>query len=99
METKMDHEEGKKMWINFQRFALYDDFKSLYGKVVPEISKFEQKIYDYYTAHLKNQAIIRRFDTIISEKASKIDFENVNKHIMENCAERKEFSSLKEQVV
>ena len=29
------------IWKHFERFSLYDDLKTLYNKVIPEIAKFE----------------------------------------------------------
>jgi hypothetical protein len=40
----MDMEEGTNIWEHFQRFAEYDDLKSLHDRVLPEIAKFETKL-------------------------------------------------------
>lgn len=48
---------------------------------MPEIKKFEEKIVDFSIDIEKMQIIVRRFDEIISEKASKLDIEHVYQHI------------------
>ena len=41
IDRKIELPEIKKIWKNLERFALYDDFKDLHNKVIPEIAKFE----------------------------------------------------------
>ena len=33
--TKLDRQEGKKIWESLQRFAEYSDLKELYSKCIP----------------------------------------------------------------
>ena len=47
LHIKMDKSDATKIWTNFQRFAEYNDLKDLYTKCIPELAKFEQKIYDF----------------------------------------------------
>lgn len=44
---KLDQSDAKKIWAHFQRFAEYSDLKDLYNRTLPEIAKFEQKIFDF----------------------------------------------------
>ena len=67
--TKKD---GLRFWRQLQRFAEYEDLKDLYGKVVPEISKFEQKIIDVEGSLKNNNIIIRQFDENITSKCDKL---------------------------
>ena len=60
------------LWKHFERFSLYDDLKTLYSKVIPEIAKFEQKIINFNTAIEKNHLIIREFDNSMSQKVNKV---------------------------
>jgi len=39
--------DGQRIWKHFQRFSEYDDLKDLYGKVIPEIAKFEEKVIQF----------------------------------------------------
>ena len=56
---------------------MYDDLKDLYMKTVPEIFKFENKIEEFRRDIGKQSEILRRFDEIISDKASKANFRDV----------------------
>ena len=35
---KLTKEEGRKLWAQFERFAEYNDLKTLYSKVLPPIA-------------------------------------------------------------
>jgi hypothetical protein len=50
------------MWRQFDRFAEYDDLKKLHGMVVPEIAKFEQKIYESEKKIESYKLILSNFD-------------------------------------
>ena len=54
--TKKD---GVRFWRQLQRFAEYEDLKDLYKRVIPEISKFEQKIVDFEENINNSNLIIR----------------------------------------
>ena len=69
--------EGQKIWRNFQRFADYEDLKELYRKVIPEISKFEERLIEFQIQFEKNAAIICNFDRDIALKADKLQVENL----------------------
>lgn len=56
----------KPIWKHFERFSLYEDLKTLYSKVIPEIAKFEQKIINFNTTLEKNNLIMREFDNSIA---------------------------------
>ena len=43
----MDKDEAVRLWRNFDKYSTYDDFKDLYGKVIPEIQKFENKVLEF----------------------------------------------------
>ena len=60
------------IWKHFERFSLYDDLKTLYNKVIPEIAKFEQKIINFNTAIEKNHLMIREFDNSMAQKVNKV---------------------------
>ncbi len=46
LKLKTNNEETGKVWKHFSNYAEYTDLKDLYGKVLPEISKFECKLID-----------------------------------------------------
>lgn len=47
LDDKIELPILQPIWKNFERFALYDDLKDLYSKVLPEIVKFEQRIINF----------------------------------------------------
>ena len=78
---KVDVEEANRIWDNFQKYAMYDDLKDLYTKTIPEIKRFEDKIVEFSIEQEKTEIIVRRFDEIMSEKASKIYLKDVAKNM------------------
>eukprot|EP00347_Sterkiella_histriomuscorum_P005859 403355004 len=93
VQNTVDREEGDKIWNHFKRFCKFDDMKDLYQKTVPEIQKFEQKLIDFTQDMEKNQFIVRRFDEIISDKASKMNIKEVYQHISQNVPQLNDFNS------
>ena len=78
---KVDVEEVRRIWDNFANYALYDDLKDLYAKTMPEIKKFEDRIIQFSLDLEKIDIIMRRFDEIMTEKASKMDLRDLAKNI------------------
>jgi cobalamin biosynthesis Mg chelatase CobN len=70
----------------FQRFALYDDYKHLYNKCVPAIRQFEEQVNQYYKDHKNAKETMRRFDVVITEKANKLDLDELINFVKEHCA-------------
>lgn len=71
LKKKTNNEETSRLWKNFTNYAEYTDLKDLYNKVVPDISRFEDSLIDLSREANKTQEIVRRFDEVLSEKASK----------------------------
>ena len=53
--------------------------KDLYSKTIPEIKKFEDKIVSFGVDMEKINIILRRFDEVITEKASKMDLRDLSR--------------------
>eukprot|EP00352_Strombidinopsis_acuminata_P001186 CAMPEP_0176346568 /NCGR_PEP_ID=MMETSP0126-20121128/6324_1 /TAXON_ID=141414 ORGANISM="Strombidinopsis acuminatum, Strain SPMC142" /NCGR_SAMPLE_ID=MMETSP0126 /ASSEMBLY_ACC=CAM_ASM_000229 /LENGTH=76 /DNA_ID=CAMNT_0017694147 /DNA_START=577 /DNA_END=807 /DNA_ORIENTATION=- len=51
IDKKVDHEEGMKLWKNFNKYAFIDEFQALYKRVVPAISSFEDKLKVFRDEH------------------------------------------------
>ena len=66
LNLKPDKEDLQEIWEHFERFALYEDLKSLNTKVLPEIAKFEQKIINFDGDLEKKSLMIRQFDQTLS---------------------------------
>lgn len=47
LKTKVDFPELEKIWMQFDRYCMYDDLKDLYAKTVPQIAKFEVKLEEF----------------------------------------------------
>ena len=47
LKTKVDYPELEKIWMQFDRYCMYDDLKDLYAKTVPQIAKFEVKLEEF----------------------------------------------------
>ena len=56
---------------SLKKYALYQDLKDLYGKVLPPLSTFEAKMEEMSASYEQSKEMIRRYDEIMSEKASK----------------------------
>ena len=67
----MDFTEIDKIWIHFDKYCMYDDLKDLYLKTVPEIAKFEVKLEEFARDIERQTQILRRFDELMLDKASK----------------------------
>lgn len=67
----MKSEEGINLWANFSKYAVYDDLKDLYTRCVPAISSFEDKVKKIRDEMAQMTVILRGFDGLICEKASK----------------------------
>ena len=70
-EKKLSTEEGRMLWANFMKYALYDDLKDLYRKCLPSISSFEDKLSEYYTELDKIKVMMLRFDEVLCDKATR----------------------------
>lgn len=95
---KLDKREGTKIWKHFQRFAEYDDLKDLYNKCIPELAKFEQRIFDFQAENEKVTLMMRRFDEVISSKTNKAAMKDIYEYMETNYMPVKKENELKEKV-
>lgn len=72
VDLKSDRIEVDKIKIMLEDFCKYTDLKALYDKVVPNLQKLEEDLDDLNRDMLTNKEIIRRFDEVMTTKASKI---------------------------
>eukprot|EP00347_Sterkiella_histriomuscorum_P015229 403357819 len=77
LRKKTNNEETSRLWKNFTKYAEYGDLKDLYNKVLPEVSRFEDSLLDLSKEAAKTQEIVRRFDEVMSDKASKQNFREI----------------------
>ncbi|CDW74827.1 UNKNOWN [Stylonychia lemnae] len=81
VKQRTTQEETSRLWKNFQTYAEYNDLKELYNKVVPEVQKFEESLLDLNRECRKTQEIVRRFDEVILDKASKQNIRELYKKL------------------
>ena len=95
LSQKCSIQEAKNIWNNFGRYSLYEDLKELYQKTVPEIKRFEERLVQFSIEMAKSDTILRRFDEILTEKASKQDLREVQNQF-QNYTKETEFGYLRQ---
>ena len=90
LDKKIEQEDLQKIWKHFDRFSLYDDLKVLYGKVIPEIAKFEQKIIGFNCDIEKQNLILREFDSNLAQKTNKVALSELISSMEENYILKKD---------
>ena len=58
----------------FNRFALYEDFKQLVARLEPQVDDFAVNMAEFSTDNALTKEIVGSFDTSISLKANKTEF-------------------------
>lgn len=85
LSKKTDKSETAKIWEQFKNYALYQDLKDLYSKVLPPLSGFECKMEEMSASYEQSKEMIRRYDEVMSEKASKTAIKEIYE-VMRNYA-------------
>ena len=98
LAAKTSTEETQQIWDNFNRFAFYDDLKDLYNRTLPELSKFEERIIKQNAMLEKSEIILRRYDEVITEKASKHDFKDLEKMVKTQYTANIDFKEIVEKL-
>ncbi len=98
LKTKVDFPELEKIWMQFDRYCMYDDLKDLYTKTVPQIAKFEVKLEEFSRDIVRQQQILGRFDEILSEKASKGNLSEFKTAIDRKYFPTDQFNKFKEEI-
>ena len=73
------NERIKAIWKNFDRCCSYDHIIEFKGEVYPRIRQCENLVSDFKIDVLKSQKIMRRFDEVLLEKASKFSINEIYK--------------------
>ena len=71
LSKKTDNTETERILESLKLYALYQDLKDLYAKVMPPLSVFEEKMDSMAAGYEQSKEMIRRYDEVISDKASK----------------------------
>jgi hypothetical protein len=77
MSKKTDITETERILDSLKMYALYQDLKDLYAKVMPPLATFEQKMDEMAAGYEQSKEVIRRYDEVISDKASKSAIKDV----------------------
>jgi predicted metalloendopeptidase len=70
--TKAEVTKVKDIKKSLKTYALYEDFKSLYNKIVPPVHKLELEIIDIYKNFEQVRQIVSRQDESLALKANKV---------------------------
>lgn len=82
--------------MNFSNFAEYKELTTLYNKVLPEMGKHEANMIEHRNDIKRFGEMIKRFDEVLSEKASKQDFRDIQNRIKEEYLSVKVLNDVKE---
>lgn len=80
--SEIHHNGAKKNHINqlkeeIAKWCMYDDLKNLYSKVIPSIHSFEENMIVLEKDIEVYKQIVKRFDELLMEKASKISVDKL----------------------
>ena len=103
LDNKMTREDGSRLWGNFSRFAVYDDLKELFNRVVPAINGFEDSLNDIADDMATYKLVVHSFDNTLSLKASKNQLQEIQTYIDTKVAlkveMKKKMKNIKETTV
>ena len=72
MMTKVDVTKLKEITDSLKHYAKYEDFKLLYGKVVPPVQLIEQEIIEINKNFEQVRHIVKHLDENLALKANKV---------------------------
>nr|ACK37611.1 putative reticulocyte-binding protein 2 [Kahliella matisi] len=81
-----------------EEYALKNDFNKLEHKVLPTIQQFERKILEFQISASQHSEIIRRYDEVISEKASKFMVTQIQTEANRTFAKNEQIQGFEEKV-
>jgi hypothetical protein len=71
LAKKTDKVETERLWQQMQQYALYQDLKDLYAKVIPPLAGFDEKMDNMAAGYEQSKEMLRRYDEVLTEKANK----------------------------
>jgi len=74
MKTKADNYDLNVLKESCDRFALYDDLKTLHNKCLPPLAIVQDQIIKFKNEHEQMKEMIRKYDENFNIKANKVDF-------------------------
>jgi hypothetical protein len=80
LARKTDKAETERQWEEMKKYALYDDLKDLYAKVMPPLAGFDAKMDMMAQGYEQAREMIRRYDEVILDKANKTSIKEIQEH-------------------
>lgn len=80
-EKKAEKEETKKIWQYFLDFTTLKQLAEVQVKIFPVIEEFGDKIKQFEKENDTAKQIIRSFDNVLLEKASKFSIEEIHRKL------------------
>lgn len=77
VSTKTGSTETENIKLKLKEFSLKKELKSLENKIVPPVDQFRVDINNFKAELVDHQQMIRRFDEVICQKASKTSIQEV----------------------
>ena len=96
-DIKADQRELERVESEFAKYSKVEELKDLEERVIPVIEEFREKIEEFRKENDKAKQIIRSFDNVLLEKASKFSVEDVKRNF--NLYLRKEEFEEKEREI
>ncbi len=80
LARKTDKSETERQWEEMKKYALYNDLKDLYGKVIPPLAGFDAKMDMMSQGYEQSKEMIRRYDEVLLDKANKTSIKEIHEH-------------------
>lgn len=80
LNSKVEKSELQEVADYTTQLCKYSDLKELYNKVMPSLKSFEDNVISLNRDMDQHHEIIRRYDEVISDKASKIAIKEIYGH-------------------
>ncbi len=77
LSRKTDKVETERQWEEMKKYALYNDLKDLYGKVIPPLAGFDAKMDMMSQSYEQSKEMIRRYDEVLLDKANKTSIKEI----------------------
>lgn len=88
-------EEVRKIWKNFDKFWEFQNLADFEGKINPIVKQCKQKVNEWVSTCIENKSIIKRFDEVLCEKASKFSIDQLRREI-DSCLKSEDLDKILE---
>lgn len=81
-----------------EKYALSASLRDLRKEVVPLLSEFKKKMEDHDEGYAQMKEMVRRFDEVLSEKASKMAINELQFYVEQHYVKKKYWDKLQEEI-